>query len=109
MGLRGTRGQGCGKKLYNEVLHDLYCSPNIVRAIRSRIMRWAEHVARMGERRVILVVKPEGKWRPRHRWEDNIKMDFLKVGCGGMNCIEMAQVKERWRSHVNEIMKLRVP
>jgi hypothetical protein len=43
----------------------------------------------MGERRVVLVVKPEGKGRPRHRCEDNIKMDLLKVGCGGMDCIEM--------------------
>ena len=96
MGLRGTRGQGCGKKLYNEVLHDLYCSPNIVRAIRSRIMRWAEHVALLRERNdayKVLVGKPEGKsplGRPRRRWENNIKMELQEVGCGRMDWIELA-------------------
>jgi len=97
------------RKLQNKELNDLYSSPNIVRVIKSRIMRWAEHVARMGERRVVLVVKPEGKGRPRHRWKDNIKMDFLKVGYGCMNWIEMAQVKEKWRSLVNVVMNLRIP
>ena len=81
------------RKLHNEELNDLYSSPNIVRVIKSIRMRWAGHVARIGDRRVVLVVKPEGKGRPRHRWEDNIKLDFLKVECGGMNWIEMAQVK----------------
>jgi len=77
------------RKLYNEVLHDLYSSPNIFRVIKSRRMKWAGHVARMGERRVayrVLVRKSEGKrplGRPRHRWEDNIKMDFQEVRCGG--------------------------
>jgi hypothetical protein len=71
-----------------EELHDLYCSPNIVRVIKSRRMKWAGHVARMGEERGIcrvLVGKLEGKrllGRPRHRWEDNIKMDLQEVGCG---------------------------
>ena len=70
------------KKLHIEELNDLYCSPNIVRVIKSKRMRWAGHVARMGERRGlyrILVGKPEGKrplGRPRCRWEDNIKMDL---------------------------------
>jgi hypothetical protein len=79
------------KKLRNEELHDLYCSPNIVRVIKSRIMRWAWHVASMGERRDVyrvLVGKPGGK-RPlgssRLRWEDNIKMDLQEVGCKGMD------------------------
>jgi len=65
------------RKLHNEELNDLYCSPNFVRGIKSRRMRWAGHVARMGERRGVyrvLVGKPEG--RPRSRWEDNIKMDL---------------------------------
>ena len=67
----------------------MYCSPNIVRVITSRRMRWAGHVARMGQRRGlywVLVRKPEGRrqlGRPRRRWEDNIKMDLQKVGCGG--------------------------
>ena len=70
------------RKLHNDEINDLYSSPNIVRVIKSRIMRWAEQVERMGERREVcrvLVVKPEGKkplGRPRHRWEVNIKMDL---------------------------------
>jgi len=70
--------RGEWRKLHDEKLNNLYCSPNIVRVIKSRRMRWAEHVARMGERRVVyrvLVGKPEGKrplGRARRRWEDNI-------------------------------------
>jgi hypothetical protein len=78
-------------------------------------MRWAEHVARIGERRDIhriLVGKPEEK-RPlgitRRRWEDNIEMDIQEVGCGGMDWIELAQDRDRWRAILNVIMKLRVP
>jgi hypothetical protein len=78
------------KKLHNEELKDLF-SPNIFRVIKSRIIRWAGHVARIGEKRGVyrvLVGKPEGK-RPlgksRHKWEDNIKMDFQEVGCGSMD------------------------
>jgi hypothetical protein len=72
------------RKLHNEELHNLYSLPNIIRMIKSRRMRWAEHVARMGETRSayrILVGKPEGKrplGRPRHRWVDNIKMDLKR-------------------------------
>jgi hypothetical protein len=75
------------------LLNDLYSSLNIVQVIKLRRMRWAGHVAHMGERRGIyriLVGKPEGKrplGRPRHRWENNIKMDLLEVGCGGMDWI----------------------
>ena len=70
------------RKLHNEELNDLYCSPNIVQVIKSRKMRWTGHVACMGERRGVyrvLVGKSEGKkqlWRPRRRWEDNIKIDL---------------------------------
>jgi len=77
------------RKLYNEELNDLYCSLKIVRVIKSRRMRWAGHVARMGERRCVyrvLVGKPEGKrplGRPRTRWENNIKMDLQDGGCSG--------------------------
>ena len=103
------------RKLHNEELNDLYCSPNIVRVIKSRRMRWAGHVARMGERRGVyrvLVGKPEGRrslGRTRHRWEDNIKMDLQVVGCGGMDWIELAQDRDRWRALVSAVMNLRVP
>jgi len=85
------------RKLHIEELNDLYSLPNIVRVIKWRRMRWAGHVARMGERRAVyrvLVGKPEGKRplrRPRRRWEDNIKMDLREVGCGGMDWIKLAQ------------------
>jgi len=96
----GDEVTGEWRKLHNEELNDLYCSPDIVLVIKSRIMRWAGHVARMGERRGVyrvLVGKPEGKRPlgiPRRRWEDNIKMDH-EVGCGGMDWIELAQGRDR--------------
>ena len=74
--------------MHNEEFNDLYCTPNIVRVIKSRSTRWAGHVARMGERRGvyrILVWKPKARrplGRPRHRWEDNIKMYLQEVGWG---------------------------
>ena len=77
------------RRVHNEGLNDLYCSPNIVRVIKWRRMRWAGHVARMGEDRVmyrVLVGKHEEKiplGSPRSRWEDNINMDLQEVGCGG--------------------------
>jgi len=78
-------------------------------------MRWVGHVARMGDRRGVyrvLVGKPEGKrplGRPRLRWEDNIKLDIREVGCGGMDWINLAQDRDRWRALVNAVMYLRVP
>ena len=97
------------------LLNDLYSSPNIVQVIKLRRMRWAGHVARMGERRGmhrVLVGKPEVKrplGRPRRRWEDNIMMDLQEVGCGGMDWMELAQDSDRWRGLVNVVMNLRVP
>ena len=76
------------RKLHNEELSDLFSVPNIVRVVKSRRMRWAGHVARVGEGRGVhrvLVGKPERKrplGRPRHRWEDNIKLDLQEVGGG---------------------------
>jgi len=96
-------------------LIDLYCSPNIFRVVKSKRMRWAGHVVLMGERRGVyrvLVGKPKGMrphGKPRRRWEDNIKINLQEVGCGGMEWIELAQDRDRWRAHVNVVMNLRVP
>jgi hypothetical protein len=92
---------GKWRKLHIEELNDLYSSPNIVRVMKSRRMRWAGHVARMREKRGayrVLVGKPELK-RPRgrliHTWQDNIKMDLQKVVMGIMDSIELAQDRDR--------------
>jgi len=88
------------RKLYNEELSDLYCSPYIVWVIKSKRIKWAGHVARMGEGRCVcrvMVGKPMGKrplGRPRRRWEDNNKIDLQKEGCGGMDWMEVAQDKD---------------
>jgi hypothetical protein len=106
---------GKWRSLHNKELNDLYSSPNIIRAIKSRRMRWAGHVARMGEGRGtyrVLVGRPERRrplGRPRRRWEDNIKMDLQKVGWGCMDWIDMAQDRDRWRALVSAVMNLRVP
>jgi hypothetical protein len=101
--------------LHNEELHNLYSSPNIIRMIKSRRMRWAGHVARMGETRNacrILVGKPEGKrplGRPRRRWVDNIKIDLREIRWDGMDWIDLAQDRDQRRALVNTVMNLRVP
>jgi hypothetical protein len=103
------------RKLHNEELYDLYCSPNIVRVKNSRRMRWAGHVAGMGEGRGVyrvLVGKPEGKrplGRSRRRWEDNITMDLQEVGCGSIDWIELVQDRDSWRALVNAVMNNQVP
>ena len=103
------------RKLHDNELNDLYCSPNSVRVIKLRRMRWTGHVASMGERRSaykVLVGKPEGKrplGRPRRRWESNIKMDLQEVGCGGVDWNELDQDRDRWRALLNVIKTLRVP
>jgi hypothetical protein len=107
-----TRGW---RKLHNKELHNLYSSPNIIRIIKSRRMRWAGHVARMWEKRNVyrlLVGKPEGKrplGKPGRRWIDNIKMDLLEIGVNVVDWIGLAQDRYRWRALVNSVMKLRVP
>jgi hypothetical protein len=106
---------GSWRKLHIDELHRLYSSPNIVRVIKSRRMRWARHVTRMGEGKGayrVLVGRPEGKRpleRPRRRWEDNIRMDLREIGIDGENWIRLAQDSVQWRAFVNTVMNLRVP
>jgi hypothetical protein len=103
------------KRLRNEELNDLYSSPNFVRVIKSRRMRWAGHVARMGKGRGVymaLIGKPEGKKplvRRRRRWVENIKMDLQLVGCVYVDWIGLAQDRDRWRTLVCAVMTLGVP
>jgi hypothetical protein len=105
---------GKWRKLHNEELNDLYSLPNIVRVVKSRRMRWAGHVAHMGEDRGVhrvLVGKPEGKGplgRPRRRWEDNMKMDFQEVGGVRGDWRELAQDRDRWRALVGTVRDFRV-
>jgi hypothetical protein len=100
--------------LHNEELHILYSSPNIIRQIKSRKMRWAGHVARMGEERnvySVLMGTPEGKrplGRPRHRCEDGIRMDLREISWGSVEWIQLAQDRDRWLALVNTVMNLRV-
>jgi hypothetical protein len=106
---------GSWKKLHNVELHSLYSSPNIVRAIKSRRMKWAGQVAHTGEGRGVyrvLIGRPEGKrplGRPRHRWEDNIKMDLRETGIKGTNWIQLAQDRVQWWACVNMVMNIQVP
>ena len=114
-GTRRDEVTGEWRRLHNEELNDLYSSPNIVRVIKSRRMRWAGHVTRMGEERVVyrvLVGKLEGRrplGRPRRRWVDNIRVDLQEVGCEYMDWIGLAQDRDRWRTLVSALMNLRVP
>jgi len=113
-GRRRDEVTGEWRRLHNEELNELYSSPNIVRVIKSRRMRWAGHVARMVEERGmyrVLVGKPEGKrplGTPRRRWVDNIRMDLREVGCGYMDWFGLAQDRDSWRTLVSAVMNLRV-
>jgi hypothetical protein len=114
-GPKRDRVTGGWRKLHNEELHNLYSSPSIIRVKKSRRMRWAGHVARLGEKRNmyrLLVGKPEGKrplGRLRRRWMDNIKMRLLEIGLNVVDWIGLAQDRYRWRALVNSVMNLRVP
>jgi len=114
-GPRSDDVTGEWRRLHNEKLNDLYSPPNIVRVIKSRGIRWAGHVARMGEERDgfrVLVGKSEGKrplGRPRRRWVDNIRTDLQEVVCVYMDWIGLAQDRDMWRTLVSAVMNLRVP
>jgi hypothetical protein len=104
------------EKLHNDELHSLYSSElNIVRVIKSGRMKWAGHVAHMEEGRDVyrvLIGKPESKRPlgiPRHRWEDNIKLDLRERGIDGVNWIRLAQDRFQWWAFVNMVMNLQVP
>jgi hypothetical protein len=100
------------RKQHNEEFNDLYSSPNIVLAIKSGRMRWAEHVAHMRGRRVVYRqgnLREKGPLgRPRCRWEDNNK-GLQEVGCGGMGWTDLAQNRDRWRALLKMVMDLQVP
>jgi hypothetical protein len=98
------------KKLLNKELHNLYLSPDIIRQIKSRRMRWTEYVSRMGEERKvykILVGKPEGKrplGKPRCRWENGVRMNLREIGLGVVDWIRLALDRDRWRAVVSAVM-----
>jgi hypothetical protein len=110
-----SEDDGSWRKLHNDELHSLYSSPNVVRVIKSRRMRWAGHVASMGEERGVyrtLVGRPEGTrplGRPKRTWENNIKMDLREIWIDGANWIRLAQDRVQWWAFVNTVMNLRVP
>ena len=114
-GPRRDEVTGEWRKLHNEELNDLYSSTNTVRVIKFRKMKWAGHVACMGEEREVyrvLLGKLEGRRplrRPRRRWVDNIRMDLQEVGYGYMDWIGLAQDRDRWRTLVSAVMNLQVP
>jgi hypothetical protein len=103
------------RKLHNEELHNLYSSPNKIRLIKSRRMRWARHVAPMGEKRNVyrlLVGESKGKrplGRPRRRWMNNIQIDLLEIWLNVLDWIGFAQDMYSLRALVNSVMNLRVP
>jgi hypothetical protein len=113
-GVKRDEVMGGWRKRHNEELRG-YSSPSIIRLIRSRGMRWAEHVARMGEKRNVyslLAGEPEGKrplGKPRRRWLENIKMNLVETEWGGVDWIDLAQERQKWRALVNAVMNLMVP
>jgi hypothetical protein len=102
------------RKSHDEELHILYSSPNIIRQIKSRRMRWAGYVACMGQERnvyKVLIGMPEGKrtlGRSRRRWKDRIRMDLREIGWGSVEWTHLAQDRDRWQAFVNTVMNLRV-
>jgi hypothetical protein len=113
LGQKRDEVTGEWRKLHNEEHRNLYSSPSIIRIIKSRRMRWAGHVARMGEKRNayrLFVGKAEEKSRrPRRKWVYSIKMDDIEIDWGGVDWIGLAQDRDKWRAIVNAVMNLRVP
>jgi hypothetical protein len=111
-GPKRDEATGSWIKLHNEELHGLYFLPSIVRVIKARRMRWVGHGGGEGCIYNILVGRPEGRrplGRPRHRWEDNTKMDLREIGFGDVDWIHWAQERDRWWALVNKVMNLWVP
>jgi hypothetical protein len=102
------------RKLHSEELHNLYSSPDSITQVKSRRMRWAGNVVRVGEERKVykvLVGKPEGKrplGRPRRRWEDRVGKDLREIGLGCVDWIRLAQDRDRWRAVLSAVMNLLV-
>ena len=115
MRLKKDEITGEWSKIHNAKLHALYSSPNIIRSIKSRRLRWAGHVALMKQSRNayrVLLEKTEGKrplGRPMRRWEDNIRMDLREVGCDTGEWIDLAKDRGKWRAYVRAVINLRVP
>jgi hypothetical protein len=105
---------GGWRKLHNEELNNLYSSPSIIRMIKSRRLKWARHVALMGDKKKtyrVLVGKPKGKrpvGRHRRKWIDNIKIYLRVIGWGGMDWTDIAQDADQWMALVNTVMNLHV-
>jgi hypothetical protein len=103
---------GLWREVHNDELHSLYSSPNIVRVIKSRMIRWAGHLTRMGEGTGgyrVLVGRPVCKrplGRPRRGWEDNIMMNLREIEIDGANWIQLARDRVQWRAFVNTMMNL---
>jgi hypothetical protein len=102
------------RKLHNEELYNMYTSPDIIRQVKLRRVRWAGYVACMGEERKVykvLVGKPKGKRpleRPRRSWEYGFRINMREIGLGGVDWIRLAQDRDRWRAVVSAVMNLRV-
>ena len=100
---------------HNAELHALYSFPNIIKNLKSTRLRWAVHVAHIEQSRNahrILIGEPDRNrplGRPRHRWEDNIKMDSREVGCDTGDWIDLTQDRGQWQAYVSVVMNLQVP
>jgi hypothetical protein len=100
------------RRLHNEELHTYYRSPNIVRAINIRRLRWAARIEEGRSTFKMLRDTPAGKrplGRPRRRWEDNIRMDLTEIGINTRNWVGSAQDRDYWRALVNAALDFRVP